>query len=78
MTAPDPFNISGQRALPGWNVTVRQPLPQPTYVPGKFEATAEFRNLLADGYVPVRTADGRRLYLIQSARSFRGGVNFVF
>lgn len=78
VTAPDPFNINGIRALPGLNVAVRQPLPQPTYIPGKFEATAEFRNLLADGYVPIRTMDGRRLYLIQSARSFRGGVNFVF
>lgn len=78
VTAPDPFNLSGARSLPGWNVAVRQPLPGPSYVPGKFEATAEFRNLLADGYVPIRTPDGRRMYLIQSARSLRGGVNFVF
>lgn len=78
VTAPDLFSVSSTRALPGLNVTVRQPLPQPTYIPGKFEATAEFRNLLADGYVPIRTADGRRMFLIQSARSFRGGVNFVF
>jgi len=78
VTAPDLFNAAGTRALPGLNVAVRQPLPQPTYVPGRFEATAEFRNLMADGYVPIRTADGRRLFLIQSARSFRGGLNFVF
>lgn len=78
VTAPDPFNLAGARSLPGLNVVVRQPLPQPSYVPGKFEATAEFRNLLADGYVSLQTVDGRRLYLIQSARSFRGGVNFVF
>jgi len=78
VTAPDPFNVSGSRSLPGLNVVVRQPLPQPSYVPGKFEATAEFRNLMAEGYIPIRTADGRRLFLLQSARSFRGGVNFVF
>ena len=56
----------------------RSPLPQTTYLPGKFEATAEFRNLLAQGYVPLQAADGRRMFLIQSARSFRGGVNFIF
>ena len=78
VTPPDLFNASDTRALPGMNLTVRQPLPQVTYLPGKFEATAEFRNLLAQGYVPLRTADGQRLFLIQAARSFRGGVNFVF
>jgi len=78
VTAPDPFHVADMRSLPGLNVVVRQPLPQPTYIPGKFEASAEFRNLMAEGYVPLRTADGRLLYLIQSARSFRGGVSFVF
>ena len=78
VTPPDLFNASDTRALPGMNLTVRQPLPQVAYLPGKFEATAEFRNLLAQGYVPLRTADGRRLFLIQAARSFRGGFNFVF
>lgn len=78
VTAADLFNVSETRALPGVNVTVRQPLPQVNYLPGKFEATAEFRNLLAQGYVPLQTADGRRLLLIQSFRSFRGGVSFVF
>lgn len=78
VTTPDPFYLGDARSLPGLNIAVRQPLPQPTYIPGKFEATAEFRNLLADGYVPIRTMDGRRLFLLQSARTFRGGVNFVF
>jgi hypothetical protein len=78
VTAPDLFNASSTRSMPGLNVAVRQPLPQADYMPGKFEATAEFRNLLADGYVPLRTSDGRTLYLIQSVRSLRGGVNFIF
>jgi len=78
VTAPDPFNASETRALPGMNLLVRQPLPQTSYLPGRFEATAELRNLLAQGYFPMRLADGRRLFLIQSARSFRGSVNFVF
>jgi len=78
VTAPDLFNSSDTRALPGLNITVRQPLPQPAYLPGKFEATAEFRNLLAQGYIPVYMTDGRRTLLIQSVRSFRGGLSFVF
>ncbi len=78
ITAPDLFNTSEIRALPGVNITVRQPLPQFGYLPGKFEATAQFRNLLAQGYVPLRTADGQRMLLIQSVRSFRGGLSFVF
>ncbi len=78
VTSPDVFNVSPTRATPGFNVKVRQPLPQADYIPGKFEATAEFRNLTADGYMPLRTVDGRMLYLIRAARSFRGGVNFVF
>lgn len=78
VTVPDLFNSSDTRALPGLNITVRQPLPQFSYLPGRFEAMAEFRNLLAQGYVPVVTTDGRRTLLIQSVRSFRGGLNFVF
>jgi hypothetical protein len=78
VTPPDFFNASDTRALPGMNVTVRQPLPQVTYLPGKLEATAEFRNLLAQGYLPLQTMGGRRLFLVPSARSFRGGLNFVF
>ena len=78
VTPADLFSASANRVFPGMNLSLRQPLPQSAYLPGKFEATAEFRNLLAQGYVPIRTADGRRLFLIQSARSFRGGFNFVF
>jgi hypothetical protein len=78
VTPADLYNISDTWAMPGMNLTVRQPLPQVSYLPGRFEATAEFRNLLAQGYVPIRTADGRRMFLVQSARSFRGGFNFVF
>ena len=78
VTPPDLFNASSNRVMPGMNVVVRQPLPVLGYLPGKFEATAEVRNLLADGYIPMRTASGRRLVLVPSARSFRGGFNFVF
>ena len=42
------------------------------------EQRAPMRNLLAQGYLPVIGRDGRTLYLVQSARSVRGGLAFVF
>ena len=38
----------------------------------------DIRNLLAQGYIPVIGQDGHTLYLVQSARSIRGGVAFNF
>lgn len=61
------------------NLTVRQPLPAIFHGGGgRVEALLEFRNLLAQGYLPVLSADGKTLYLIQSARSFRGGFSINF
>ena len=42
------------------------------------EALVDIRNLLAQGYIPVIGQDGHTLYLVQSARSIRGGVAFNF
>ena len=36
------------------------------------------RNLLAQGYRPVMSADGSAVYLVQVARSVRGGLSFTF
>ncbi len=63
---------------PGLNFIVRQPLPNFFGMPGHIELTAELRNLLAQGYVPISTPDGRTILLVQSPRSFRGAVNFIF
>ena len=61
---------------PNLNITVRQPLP--SFVGGThLEALADFGNLLAQGYLPVTTADGR-LLLAPAFRSFRGGVSLQF
>jgi hypothetical protein len=63
----------------GLNFQLRQPLPGGNgLLPGKLEATAEVRNLLAEGYVPIPTADGRSLVLVQFPRSLRGGLSFIF
>jgi hypothetical protein len=42
------------------------------------EATADLRNLLAQGYIPVALPDGQHLLLVHTPRSVRGGLNFRF
>jgi len=60
----------------GWNVRIRQPLPL-FNCGGRLEATAELRNLLAQGYLPLGTA-GRKALLTNSPRTVRGGLAFIF
>jgi len=69
-----------QRVQPetGLNILLRQPLPHVGVLSGRLEAMAELRNLLAQGYLPLSTADGRKVYLIQSPRALRGGLSFIF
>lgn len=74
----DMFNVSAGQADPFLNIFLRQPLPGMRFMPGKFEALVDLRNLLAQGYVPVIGRDGHTVYLVQTARSVRGGVAFVF
>jgi hypothetical protein len=62
----------------GMNVRIRQPIPQIAGLPGRLEATAEFRNMLAQGYLPIATTDNRQLILTNSPRAVRGGVSFIF
>jgi hypothetical protein len=64
----------------GWNVYIRQPLPA---LPGmfgafgRFEASAELRNLLAQGYLPVIVND-QHAVLTNAPRAVRGGLSFIF
>ena len=76
--APDPYDHGISHSDPYLNVVVLQPLPSPTILPGQFQAIADFSNLLAQGYLAVQSADGGRTLLFPSARSFRGGFNFIF
>jgi hypothetical protein len=62
---------------PGLNIHLRQPIPYFGGLPGHVEATANLENILAQGYIPVNF-EGRRVYLLQSPRAVRGGLNFVF
>jgi hypothetical protein len=78
LTPVDMFDCSPGQMDPYWNVFVRQPIPGTGFLPGKMEALVDLRNLMAQGYVPVVGNDGRTLYLVESARSVRGGLAFVF
>jgi hypothetical protein len=77
LTPVDEFNTSAGQADPYLNLCIRQPIPA-SFLAGHMEVLMDLRNLLAQGYVPVMGRDGRTLYLVQSARSARGGVAFSF
>ena len=66
------------RPEPGLNISIRQPIPSFGLVPGRFEANAELRNLLEQGYLPLSTADGKSLILTNAPRAVRGGLSFIF
>lgn len=78
LTQVDMFNASAGQSDPFLNVYIRQPLPGTGFFPVHMEAMLDLRNLLAQGYVPVMGQDGHTVYLVQSARSVRGGLAFVF
>jgi hypothetical protein len=78
LTPVDMFNASAGRADPYLNLFFRQPIPGTSSLPGHLEAVIDLRNLLAEGYVPVVGPDGHTVYLVQSARAVRGGLNFTF
>jgi hypothetical protein len=77
LTPVDLFNTSAGQADPYLNLFIRQPIPA-SFLAGHMEVLMDLRNLLAQGYVPVMGRDGHTLYLVQSARSVRGGIAFSF
>ncbi len=74
----DPFNDFAARSAPGLNLVVRQPIPIGAGMPGQIEVSADLRNLLKTGYVPLHVADGRILNLLQSIRSYSGALSYIF
>jgi len=78
VTPVDLFNASPGQADPYFSIVIRQPLPGGAFFPGHIEALLDVRNLLAQGYRPFLSPDGRTLYLVQSARALRGGLAFTF
>ncbi len=78
LSSVDAFNASPGQTDPYLSIFIRQPLPSTSFIPGKMDALLDLRNLLAQGYLPVMGQDGRALYMVQSARSLRGGLAFTF
>jgi hypothetical protein len=72
------YSAQAIRPMPGLNMYVRQPLPRVATLPWRMEATADLRNMLAQGYLPLQTASGQRILLVETPRSFRGGLSFIF
>ncbi|MFZ0861082.1 MAG: carboxypeptidase-like regulatory domain-containing protein [Candidatus Sulfotelmatobacter sp.] len=75
VTPVDMFNASPGQSDPFLNIFIRQPIPS---LGGHMEAIIDVRNLLAQGYIPILGQDGQTVYLVQAARSVRGGVSFTF
>jgi hypothetical protein len=70
----DQYGEAAYQMDPNLHLSIRQPLPG---LSGRWEALADFSNLLAQGYVAVNGQDSR-LLLAPILRSFRGGVSFQF
>jgi Carboxypeptidase regulatory-like domain len=71
----DAFGESIYHIDPYLSMEVRQPLP--SFIPGHVVALADVGNLLAQGYVPIATSDGR-VVLVPTYRFFRGGLSIQF
>ncbi len=78
LTPVDMFNASPGQSDPFFNLFIRQAIPTMGILPAHMEALIDLRNLLAQGYVPVVGQDGQTVYLVQAARSIRGGVSISF
>jgi Carboxypeptidase regulatory-like domain len=72
------YSMQSLRPVPGLNVYIRQPLPVLSMLPWRIEATADLRNLLAEGYLPLNAPNGPQAVLVENPRSFRGGLSFIF
>lgn len=71
----DGFGESLFQMDPYMHVGVRQALPK--FGRGRWEAIADCNNLLAQGYAPVNSRDGRTV-LVPAFRTFRGGLSLQF
>jgi hypothetical protein len=72
------YSMQSLRPLPGLNLYIRQPLPGLSMLPWRIEATADLRNVLAEGYLPLNIPGGQQALLVENPRSFRGGLSFTF
>jgi hypothetical protein len=76
VTRQDLYSETAMGIDPNLSLSIRQPLPGFT-MGSHWEALADFRNILSQGYVSLEGPDGRML-ITPVERSFRGGVSFQF
>lgn len=76
VTRQDLYSEAAMAIDPNLSLSIRQPLPS-FLMAGHWEALADFRNMLSQGYTSLETPDGRML-VMPVERSFRGGVSFQF
>ena len=74
-TPGNEYSTQASQPTPGLNLCIRQPIPG---FARRVEATADIRNMLAQGYLPVGMGSGQQLMLVETARSLRGGLAFIF
>ena len=76
LTPVDAFHNSLQGAY--LSCILRQPLRLAHILPDGVEAVVDVNNLLAQGYQPFLSRDGRTLFLAESPRMLQAGVSFNF
>lgn len=72
------FTTQNTYLSPGLNIMIKQPLPSFFGMPGRLELTADLRNLLEQGYLPLSMGDSNSLLVVQAPRAIRGSLNFIF
>jgi hypothetical protein len=72
------YSTAAVQQMPGLNLYVRQTIPGLSMLPWRMEATADLRNLLAQGYLSLGMAGGQQLLLVENPRGVRGGLSFIF
>jgi hypothetical protein len=78
VTLVDPYGQAILQMQPYLGLQIRQPLPTFAFLPAHIEALADFRNLLAQGYVPLSQAGEEPVLLSSGYRCFRGGFSVQF
>jgi hypothetical protein len=76
VTAVNPFAAFSDQAY--LSFVVRQPVHCGSLLPAGLEATVDVSNLLAEGYRPLLSSDGKTLFLAQAPRTIQAGLAFNF
>jgi Carboxypeptidase regulatory-like domain len=76
VTAVDPYASFGDQAY--FSCHLRQALRLGRLLPNGLDATVDVTNLMAQGYRPFLSADGKTLFLAQSPRTVQAGLAFTF